>query len=332
MSYVKADQDILDSSLWAESSDTRIVWFTLMLMAGADGVVRSTAPGIARRANVSLRATRAALELFERPDVDSRSLEAEGRRIVRVDGGFRLVNYLRYRDKDHTAAARKRRQRERECHAVTRDTVTGHGAARDVTQAEAKAEADTDTTNPPNPPASAGGPAVTGPGPATPKTAARTPTAAGAIADRIAACYREQLGKAPAARLVRSWRVELRQGVTEAAIVARIATEARELRSAAEGFEAERARYQAALERVEQLGGRRSMARAAIEWTERNRDTSTRPAESVDAALRRWAAEGGFSPETLAVIGVELYQLSEHAALGALVAAHNAKAYEERVA
>jgi len=127
VSYVKLDSGILDSSLWAEAAEVRLTFITILAMADPEGLCASTAPGIARRANLPLEAVRHALTVLEAPDPESRTLAEDGRRLVRVDGGYRVVNYLAYREKDHTAAERQRRARERKAAPVTRDR-------RDVTR------------------------------------------------------------------------------------------------------------------------------------------------------------------------------------------------------
>lgn len=141
MPYVKLDTGILDSTLWVSDPETRIVFITMLAMAGPDGMCESTAPGIARRANIGLESVRRALAVLEAPDEDSRSLDLEGRRVVREDGGYRIVNYLKYRDKDHTAAQRMRRMRERQNRNAQPDVTH---VTRNVTQAEAEADTDID--------------------------------------------------------------------------------------------------------------------------------------------------------------------------------------------
>lgn len=113
LSFVKLDTGVLDSSLWAESAEVRIVFITMLAMCDSEGLCPATAPGIARRANLPLDAVRQVLSRLESPDPDDRSGVDEGRRIKRIPGGFQVVNYLKYRDKDHTAAARAKRYRER---------------------------------------------------------------------------------------------------------------------------------------------------------------------------------------------------------------------------
>ena len=141
MPFVKLDTGILDSSLWSEPAQTCKCWITLLAMADAEGFVRSTAPGIARRANLGLTDTEAALAIFESPDSHSRTLDEEGKRIKRIDGGYQIVNYEKYRERDYTAAERQKRWREKKkSNAVT--PVTRNVISHRVTHAEADAEAD----------------------------------------------------------------------------------------------------------------------------------------------------------------------------------------------
>ena len=113
MPFVKLDCKLPDSSIWCESSDTKVCWVTMLTMADADGLVESTAPGLARRAGVSLEAAKKAIEIFERPDQFSKNPASEGRRIERVDGGYMILNYVGYRERDYTNADRQKRYREK---------------------------------------------------------------------------------------------------------------------------------------------------------------------------------------------------------------------------
>ena len=113
MPFVKLDCKILDKSIWRESPEVKIVWITILAMADSDGLVEAAIPGIADRAKVSLEETEKAITTFQQPDKWSSSQDHEGRRIERVKGGFQILNYQEYRDKDYTAAARVKRYRER---------------------------------------------------------------------------------------------------------------------------------------------------------------------------------------------------------------------------
>lgn len=95
--YTKLHGSILDSSVWREAKEIRLVWVTLMAMADRYGVVNSSVPGLADRARVSLDECLEALERFKSPDKWSRSKEFEGRRIEETDGGWILLNYGKYR-------------------------------------------------------------------------------------------------------------------------------------------------------------------------------------------------------------------------------------------
>lgn len=115
--FVKLYGTILDSSVWAEDSDTRIVWVTLLTMADKNGRVDASHGGLARRANVSRDATERAIAILEAPDPDDRSGIEEGRRIRAVQGGWEIINYARYREiqteRQAAEAAKKRKQRAR---------------------------------------------------------------------------------------------------------------------------------------------------------------------------------------------------------------------------
>lgn len=129
---MKLDCDIVNSSLWAERPEIRIVFLTMLALCDSEGLCRATAPGIARRANIGLKATRKAILRLESPDEDDRSGVAQGRRIQRVPGGYMITNYVLYRERDYGAAERMRK------HRLLHRNVTP--VLRPVTQAEAEAE------------------------------------------------------------------------------------------------------------------------------------------------------------------------------------------------
>ncbi len=178
MPFVKLDTGILNSTLWVEPMQ-RHVFITALLMAvphevrepmeqlaatengiaptgfvvppGWYGFVQAAGPGIVRTAMVDYGPGMDALRLLGSPDTESRSGEFDGRRLVRVDGGFLVLNFMRYRDKDMTAKDRvaRYRQRQKESNVtrnaanVTRNEVTvTRNKSRGVTIAEAEAEAE----------------------------------------------------------------------------------------------------------------------------------------------------------------------------------------------
>ena len=97
MAFTKLMDTLPESSVWCEPYPTRIVWVTMLATVGPDGIVRGSVPGLAKRSGVTLEECKTALEYFLSPDEYSSSPEYEGRRIEVVEGGWRLLNYFKYR-------------------------------------------------------------------------------------------------------------------------------------------------------------------------------------------------------------------------------------------
>lgn len=159
MAYVKLDTCILESSLW-EESDIRTIFITALLMArrfdvnepteqlqvnglkptgfivppGRYGIVRTAGSGIIRRALMEKTAGMKALKTLGLPDPESRSKEYGGRRLVRIDGGFLVLNYYKYYVKDHTTTERSRRYRERKKLGLTQPAVASRERRREPRQ------------------------------------------------------------------------------------------------------------------------------------------------------------------------------------------------------
>ena len=160
MPFVKLDCGILNSTLWSEK-ECREVFLTALLMAepheltepapqiavdslqttgfvvppGWYGFIPAAGVGILHRAGIDREAGIEALRQLGEPESTSRTPDFEGRRLVRVAGGYIVLNYMKYRDRDYTSAQRSKRYRERL--ASRRDKSPSH---RDITQAEAEAE------------------------------------------------------------------------------------------------------------------------------------------------------------------------------------------------
>ena len=179
MSFVKLDCGMLDSTLWVDR-EARELFITALLMAkpielrepmkqidvrsleltgfevppGWYGFVEAAGTGIVRRAGMDSEAGLNALERLGSPDNESRTPDHEGRRLVRVDGGFISLNYDLYRTKDHNNAERCRRYRQKKLdgkqpvnNTVSHDTtcVSRRVDTHVNMQAEAEAEAEADT-------------------------------------------------------------------------------------------------------------------------------------------------------------------------------------------
>ena len=98
--FTKLVPEIIQSSIWNEPSDIRIVWITMLATKDAEGYVRGDAKTIARLANVSEAATTDALRRFQEPDPSSHTPDNDGRRIAPAPGGWIVLNHHLYRTGD----------------------------------------------------------------------------------------------------------------------------------------------------------------------------------------------------------------------------------------
>jgi len=158
VSFAKLDSGLLDSTLWEDMNATRL-FITALLMArpkevrepmeqykvtslektgfivqpGWYGFVEASGPGLGKRSELSVDDAATALEKLGSPEVNSRTPDYDGRRLVRVSGGFIVLNYQKYRDKDSTIAARQARFR-------MRNRISNAVIVTPVTQEEEEAE------------------------------------------------------------------------------------------------------------------------------------------------------------------------------------------------
>lgn len=138
MSFVKLDTKILESTLWEDPTQSR-VFITALLMAvphvfeteqyqlevdrikktgfsippGWYGFIATAGVGILRNARIDKPRGMKALRELGEPDHESRSAEHDGRRLIRIDGGYVVLNYIKYREHDHSNAERQARYRAR---------------------------------------------------------------------------------------------------------------------------------------------------------------------------------------------------------------------------
>jgi hypothetical protein len=188
MSYVKLDCGILHSSLWGDM-EARSLFITTLLMAmpkeisepaaqieirsleltgwnvppGWYGFIAASSVGIIRLAGLEREAGLSALERLGSPEIESRSQEYDGRRLIRINGGFLSLNYFKYREKDHTAGERQQRYRDKKKNptaalagpsrnGVTSRLVTHADADADANAVERTLETQTPIPVPENPP------------------------------------------------------------------------------------------------------------------------------------------------------------------------------------
>ena len=141
--FTKLFNTIVTSTIWQENDKTRIVWITMLAIADADGIVSASVPGLASVANVDVDSARAAVVTLTSPDPDSRTKDFEGRRIEPIDGGWRILNYLKYRRMLNEEE--RREYKARWIAEKRRQTSTpSRQSRRKSTHAEAEAEAEAD--------------------------------------------------------------------------------------------------------------------------------------------------------------------------------------------
>jgi len=110
MNFTKLFSSITESTIWCERDPIRLTWITMMAMADRKGRVYGSLPGLAHRARVSMNDAAEAIEKFQLPDQYSRTKEFDGKRIEIIDGGWRLLNYSKYREmRDNEASKEAKR-------------------------------------------------------------------------------------------------------------------------------------------------------------------------------------------------------------------------------
>lgn len=79
------DIRLLDSTVWTSDLRARVLWITVLLLAsqrGARGTIDMPVFALAKRANLSVEDTEAALAILTAPDPQSRYQEDGGRRLI----------------------------------------------------------------------------------------------------------------------------------------------------------------------------------------------------------------------------------------------------------
>ncbi len=148
MSYAKLFSSITESSLWSEPKEVRLLFVSMLARADATGFMEASLPGLARLANLTLDETAAAITVLESPDPHSKNQANEGRRLVKVDGGWCLINYEAYRER---RSEEERRQYMREYMRQYRGKQNVNPVKRGkppLAQAEAEAEAEGGSKSP----------------------------------------------------------------------------------------------------------------------------------------------------------------------------------------
>ena len=155
--FTKLFSTLVTSTIWREDDKTRILWITMLALSDRCGVVGASVPGLAHIAGMSSGDCHAALAKLAAPDKNSRTKTNEGRRIEGVDGGWKILNYLKYRNLGRSLdRAEYLRLKKRESRARLKLTEVDPGQrpvdipremSTDVNHDQPIAEADTDKKN-----------------------------------------------------------------------------------------------------------------------------------------------------------------------------------------
>ena len=100
LKFAKVHSSIYDSSLMEESDSVRLFFLLLLPKADWEGFVAGTEESLSRLFNMSLDSVREAIRIHSGPDPRSRTPDNEGRRIEKVQGGWRILNFELYREGD----------------------------------------------------------------------------------------------------------------------------------------------------------------------------------------------------------------------------------------
>jgi hypothetical protein len=118
--FSKLFASIVTSSVWMEDDSTLRVWIAMLATCDAEGLVQGSIPGFANLAKVSTEQMEHAVERLSASDRYSRTPDYEGRRIEAFEGGWRILNYPKYREVaqskegSNAPAMRAYRKRKRE--------------------------------------------------------------------------------------------------------------------------------------------------------------------------------------------------------------------------
>lgn len=100
-------QQIVGSSVWSAPNHVRIAWVTMLAITNRNGVCAVTAGGLSALARISREEAEDAIKVLSSPDEDTLTQEHDGRRIERVEDGWRLLNWEKYREKARKAVVQE---------------------------------------------------------------------------------------------------------------------------------------------------------------------------------------------------------------------------------
>ena len=152
ITFTKLFSSITASTIWCEPERTRLVWITMLAMADRKGRIWASMPGLAHMARVPEPDCQIALDTLLAPDRHSRTKEHDGRRIAEIDGGWQLLNYIKFRemrDEESVREIKRRYMQQKRAQAKAHVTIKAQSVTVEQTvnsgtpwnQAEEEAEA-----------------------------------------------------------------------------------------------------------------------------------------------------------------------------------------------
>ena len=130
----------------------------MLVMADSEGVIMSTVKGVALLARKTVPETEASLEKLMAPDPATLTAEFEGRRLEKVEGGWRILNAGKYRQRlsleERREYWRKRQSEFRQRRMKASKTMAMRQVMNENLEAQRAAEQElaADDAGPPVPP------------------------------------------------------------------------------------------------------------------------------------------------------------------------------------
>jgi hypothetical protein len=112
--FTKLFSSIITSSIWSEDDKIRLMWITMLATADSTGFVAGSIPGMAAIARMSLQDAEKSIAALCAPDPYSRSKDYGGCRLMEIDGGWMILNYLKYRQKRDPERRREQNRKAQE--------------------------------------------------------------------------------------------------------------------------------------------------------------------------------------------------------------------------
>lgn len=113
MGFTKLDEGIIFSSIMGEDDSVFRVWIVLLATCKSDSISPVSEIFLSKITNKPIDEINRCIAILESPDVNSRSKDSEGKRIERISGGFKILNYERYREQSSTDFHRERMRKYR---------------------------------------------------------------------------------------------------------------------------------------------------------------------------------------------------------------------------